>query len=102
MANSEIGLINNVDNAGWAGLKRSLGALEWWATGTPAKEVAQAPNTVDTSGNWMSALGPSLVNAGLGIGQANNWWQKPKAATTTPTTTTPSSGYTFNGVGPST
>lgn len=87
LANSEVNLTNSIDDASWAGLRRSLDALKWWKLGnaTGGGDVAAAPtDTVLPSA--LAAIGPSLVNAGLSMGQANNWWQKPATATATTAT----------------
>ena len=86
LANQEVNLNTAIDNAGWAGLNRSLAALDWWklANASGGGTTTAAPTTTDTTTSVAGAIGPSLVNAGLSTAQANNWWQKNK--TTTPST----------------
>ena len=80
LVNDQVDLTTKLDRAGWANLDKGLDTLKWWklSEADGGGTVSAAPNTVDTSGNWASAIGPSLVNAGLSIGQANNWWQTKK------------------------
>ena len=78
LAQDEIDLKTSVDDAGWAGLKRGLSALNWWklSQADGGGNVTTAPNTVDTTTSAAGVIGPSLVNAGLSIAQSKNWWQK--------------------------
>ena len=80
LAQGEIGLKDAADSAGWAGLKRSQNALNWWklSQADGGGNVVAAPNTVDTTPSAAGAIGPSMVNAGLSIAQSKNWWQKQK------------------------
>ena len=80
LATDEVGLKTAIDDAGWAGLKRSLGVLDWWklSQANGGGSVNAAPTNVDTTPSAAGVLGPSLVNAGLSIAQSNNWWQTPK------------------------
>ena len=78
LAQDEMDLKLSLDDAGWAGLKRGLNALNWWkrSQADGGGNVSAAPNTVDTTPSAAGAIGPSLVNAGLSIAQSKNWWQK--------------------------
>lgn len=66
-ATAELGLQNTVNDAGWDGLNRSLGALNWWKQDGSAPSATTAP-VAEATPSWAAALGPSLVNAGLSIG----------------------------------
>lgn len=78
LANEELNLNTAVDNAGWAGLNRSLAALDWWklANASGGGNVTAAPTTTDTTTSVAGALGPSMVNAAMTYAQANDWWKK--------------------------
>ena len=78
LASQEVNLNTAIDNAGWAGLNRSLAALDWWKLGNASGggTTTAAPTTTDTTTSAAGAIGPSLVNAGLSIAQSKNWWQK--------------------------
>jgi hypothetical protein len=84
IAGATASTLTGLDNYATSGLGRTQDLLQWWATPTTA---APTPGAVavqpDTSGNAWGALGAGLVNAGLNIGNANNWWQKPKTPNVT-------------------
>ena len=78
LTQDEIKLDQSVDDAGWAGLQRSLDTLNWWkldnANHAP---VSTAPTpTYEVSPSIWASVGPSLTNAGLSIAKGNNWWSK--------------------------
>lgn len=73
--------LTGIGDYGNTGLNRTLNTLNWWATNpstppTPGYVTAQPSN----AGNDLSGLGAGLLSAGIGVGQANNWWQKPAGA----------------------
>lgn len=85
LAGQEVNLTTAIDNAGWAGLNRSLAALDWWklANSDGGGTTTAAPTTTDTTTSVAGAIGPSMVNAGLSVAQANNWWKKTGTSTGT-------------------
>jgi len=83
LASQLAGTLTDLGNYGNTGLNRSLNSLGWWTTnqGTPPTP-GYTPTTASTSGNDIAGLGAGLLSAGMSVGNANNWWQKPKTTTT--------------------
>ena len=82
LTSSLAGSLNALDNYGQSGLARSQNLLNWWSTPQTAAPVEQFQAVqADNSGNQIASLGSSLLGAATKAGQANNWWQTPKAKT---------------------
>lgn len=76
IAGATASTLTGLDDFATSGLGRTQNLLSWWNTPTTAAPtpgaVAVQPNT---SGNAWANLGAGLVNTGLNIANANNWWQ---------------------------
>jgi len=76
--------LTGLDNYGSTGLNRALNTLNWWSSnGQAAPTTGYVPVTASNTGNDIAGLGAGLLGAGLNIGNANSWWQKPKTASST-------------------
>lgn len=83
IASGTAGALTGLDQYATSGLNGALNTLNWWSTnsGTPPTPGAIATQP-STAGNSLSNLGSGLVNAGIGIGNSQNWWQSVPTKTT--------------------
>jgi len=84
LQNQFITTTRNIDDQRNAGLLRTQNALNWWASNSQAPTATYNPVQADNSGNDLAGFGANLTGAAISIGNANKWWQTPKAATPNP------------------
>lgn len=85
IATTRLNFTNAADEAGQAGLNRSLRTLAFFQGNNAPPPSSSFTRTPSTSGADLAALGASSVNAALNIANANKWFTK----TETPKVTLP-------------
>ncbi len=95
IAGATANTLTGLDDFATSGLTRTQGLLDWWSTpNTQAPTPGAVAVQPDTSGNAWAQVGAGLVNTGLNIGNANDWWRRPGTGTANPNSPT---GYTTPG-----
>lgn len=78
IAGNLVSTLNGLNNYSTSGLTNAQGLLNWWSTNqAPPPTTGAIAVTPSTAGNSISNLGTGLVNAGVSVGNANNWWKTP-------------------------